>query len=60
MENQADYKNLSDMNDEEYQAYLNGYNFALTHEKDSVDNYDHNLFMCFSQGFSDGKTVQII
>ncbi len=56
----SDYKKLSEMNNQEYEAYLNGYNLALTHEKDSIKNYDHNLYMCFSQGFSDGKTVKAV
>ena len=56
----TDYKELSDMNEAEYEAYLNGYNFALISQKESITSYDHNMYMCFSQGYSDGKMVRVI
>jgi hypothetical protein len=54
------YKELSDLNTEEYDAYLTGYNAKLYgYQTGTIKKYDHNLYMCFTDGWTDATQLLI-
>jgi len=56
MENR--YKELSDLTAEEYDAYRAGYDAKLNgYQTGTIKNYDHNLYMCFADGWNDATQL---